>query len=133
MKKSKALLLIIGISLILTGCFNSITEYDYSAKKVTERSGATSWIFEGKYKPPVNLKVDSSFISDVNLALTKLNLPKISYRVIEKEKITGSRAHRGKFEWMDYPQGKLTVNRSTTSDVNYDRYNCIWKVTISKK
>ena len=123
---------IIGISLVLNAC-NSITEYDYSARKTIETSGAISWIFEGKYKPPLNLKNDSTFISSVNIALTKLGIPKIINRAIEKEKLTGYRAHRGDYEWADYPLGFLLIQRSSDSDINYDNYDCIWKVIIKKR
>ena len=133
MKKTKRYFLIITITLLLYGCFNSVTEFDYSFKKTTERSGATSWIFKGEYKPPINLKNDNNFISDVNVVLTKIDLPQINNRVIEKEKITGSRVHRTIFEWSDYPLGILQVKRSTDKDANYDGYDCIWKVTLIEK
>ncbi len=123
---------IIGISLVLNAC-NSVTEYDYSARKTIGRSGAIMWIFEGEYKPPLKLKNDSTFISSVNLVLTKLELPKISNVAIEKEKLTGYRADRGDYEWADYPLGLLLIQRSSDSDINYDNYDCIWKVIIKKR
>ena len=123
---------IIGISLVLNAC-NSVTEYDYSTRKTTGRSGAIMWIFEGEYKPPLKLKNDSTFISSVNLVLTKLELPKISNVAIEKEKLTGYRTDRGTYEWADYPLGQLRIQRSSDSDINYDNYDCIWKVIIKKR
>jgi hypothetical protein len=128
----KIFFIIIGISLVLNAC-NSITEYDYTARKTIETSGATSWIFEGKYRPPMKLENDSTFLSSVNLALTKLKLPKISNIAIEKSKLTNSGYDNGSYEWLDYPIGILKIQRSSGSDVNYDNYNCIWKVTIEKR
>ena len=118
--------------MVLNAC-NSVTEYDYSTRKTTGRSGEIMWIFEGEYSPPLKLKNDSTFISSVNLVLTKLELPKISNVAIEKEKLTGYRTDRGAYEWADYPLGQLRIQRSLDRDINYDYYDCIWKVIIKKR
>ena len=51
------------------------TIYDFSYRKAIEQSGATSWIFEGKNKPPLKLSDKTQFIEDINLALDAIGLP----------------------------------------------------------
>lgn len=109
------------------------TEYDFSYNKVTETSGATSWIFEGNYKPPLHLSDDAAFVHSINLVLDTLQLPLVEKAVLEKEKITGFRTDRRIFEWDVYPLGILRVTRSSAKDAKYNDYDCIWKVTLTEK
>ena len=105
-------------------------KYDFSFRQVTERSGATSWIFEGKHKPPLWLDGGSGFVGSVNDALEAASLPAVSSAVPERSSITGSRVHRAQYLWEDYPRGELRVERSLCSDNTYQKYDCIWKITV---
>lgn len=117
--------------ILLIGCFeNKKTQYDYSFELTTEISGAKSWIFKGKYRPPLNLNNDSVFINHINRALGEIGLPNIYTRVLEKELKTGYRQDRGIYEWVDYPLGVLQITRSTENNANHNLYNCIWKITL---
>ena len=108
------------------------TIYDFSYRKAIEQSGATSWIFEGKNKPPLKLSDKTQFIEDINLALDAIGLPMVSHYVPERESLTGSRIHRGEFLWEDYQLGKLLIHRSICKSLDYKDYDCIWKISVSK-
>jgi len=108
------------------------TTYDYSCRKVTERSGATSWIFEGKHRPPLELDGGSGFVVSVNRALQAAGLPGVVGAVPERSSITGFRGDRGRYQWKRYAKGPLTVARSLCTDVRYQHYDCIWKVTVEE-
>jgi hypothetical protein len=109
------------------------TVYDFSCRKVTETSGASSWIFEGKHRPPLRLDGGAGFLGSVNKALEAANLPGVAEVVPERESITGSRGDRTKYQWEEYPGGRLTVARSLCSDARYRNYDCIWKITLEEQ
>jgi len=113
--------------------YKKVTEYDFSANKAIEQSGATSWIFQGKFKPPLILSEPNAFIQSVNKALRAVSLPAISEAVPEREELTGSRVHRGEYLWKGYEKGRLIVQRSLCKDASYEYYDCIWKITIGSR
>jgi hypothetical protein len=106
------------------------TVYDFSCRKVAETSGATSWIFEGKYKPPLRLDGGLGFLESVNKALEAASLPVVTETVPEASEVSGSRADRTKYRWQAYPRGLLTLARSLCTDAEFRDYDCIWKITL---
>ncbi len=121
----------------LSGCVKSKevkpNEVKYLPKKVIERSGAKSWIFDEQ--PPIDLENRENFIHDVNIALRAAELPEIYSWVTEKSNITSSRYDRTIYEWPDYPLGVLQVKRSSSRnwEENGNHYDVIWKITLQEK
>ncbi len=105
-------------------------KYDCSVNKVIEKSGATSWIFHKKFKPPLILSKEKDFILTVNNALQAINLPLIDTAVPELEELTGLRFDRGRYLWKNYEKGQLTIQRSLCKDISGNYYDCIWKITL---
>lgn len=110
---------------------NSKKIYDFSHRRVGEQSGATSWIFEGKNKPPFTYSDKKQLLKDINLVLSTISLPLVSDYVVERESLTGLRVHRGQFLWENYQSGKLIIHRDICKDLDSKEYDCIWKVTVS--
>lgn len=108
------------------------TVYDFSYRNVTETSGASSWIFEGKHRPPLRLDGGSGFVASVNRALEATNLPGVTEAIPERSSLTGSRADRTRYQWEEYPGGRLTIARSLCKDAQYRDYDCIWKITLDE-
>ena len=107
------------------------TEYRY--KITTEKSGATSYIFEGNEKPKLNLCGNNICdVASVNDALKFLELPSISDGVSDLSSITGARTDRGLYYWENYSLGTLTIERSLCSSGS-ENFNCIWKVRIKEE
>ncbi|MCP4749061.1 MAG: hypothetical protein GY874_23445 [Desulfobacteraceae bacterium] len=131
--KTFFLVLFYAISVTLLGCgFDPEKPFEnLTYRKTTEKSGATSYIFEGDVKPLLSLSSDGSTtnIVEINAVLKFLNLPEISRNVPDKGYVTKSRIYRGEYHWEDYPLGKLILRRTR------DRKNgdLIWKVTIKHK
>ena len=102
-------------------------------KKITEQSGATSYIFENP-GPVLTLNSDASTskIEDINAALKFIGLPEINQNVRD-EGILG-RMYRGQYRWDDYSLGKLEIRRTLATDSKtYKKYDAIWKITIDSK
>jgi len=132
-KKNRQKIVLLFLTLIVFSCFNDKKpEYDYSFTESKINDRIVNWIFTNKYKPPLNLEDENQFIKDVNSVLDSIGIPRINTKVIEKEKLTKSRYDRAIFEWENYPEGKLIITRNTDKDVNYNTYDCIWKVSIIK-
>ncbi|MCI5196278.1 MAG: hypothetical protein D3919_08620 [Candidatus Electrothrix sp. AW5] len=126
------------IATALIGCGPDPSNSDYwHFKKVIESSGATSYIFDGDVKPPLELNSDKNAsltsTADVNAALRKIGLPAINETRPDKGYAENNRAWRGQYLWEDYPQGRLIVSRTTArSKGNFDTYDAIWKITIDR-
>ena len=125
-----------------------VFEYDYTYRKAKEKSGATSYIFEGESKPPITLSFDGDTnsvadVSEINVVLRLLNLPEVSYRVSELSSITGYRWDRASYLWESYPIGMLNIERTICKRTSVthgffaslfassENYDCIWKVTLN--
>ncbi|QDT42745.1 hypothetical protein Pan241w_28340 [Gimesia alba] len=131
---------------VITGCgpnaeelkrLNPEISANWGSKKVTETSGATSYIFEGDVKPPLKVNNDENAtlasIDDVNAVLKSLNLPTVSETRPDKGSLEKRRYLRGQYHWPDYPLGLLVVERMTATDKRtYENYDAIWKVRIDK-
>ena len=97
-------------------------------RRITETSGATSYIFEVETAPKLRLFGDRLLAPEgVNVALAAIGLPPVQGPAREEEAITGSRFGRGEYYWRDYPPGTLRVQRSTRGGDDI-----LWKVTLTE-
>ena len=140
MKSSNTILLTILFLIHLTGisCVQAKDQKDvlpWSLREAKETSGAISYIFDSKPKPPLKLGKNSELLElkIINRILKSKKLPLLTKLVKDREKISGLRAHRGSYYWPDYPRGALTVTRTLTRD-NYGakEYDAIFKITIQQ-
>ena len=53
--------IVILIILVLFGCKEIETEYDYTARKVETQDETSIWIFEGEFAPPLLLSNEQDF------------------------------------------------------------------------
>lgn len=120
----------IGLLVFLVSCQSS-AQSGFTFRQARETSGATSWIFEDKSKPPLHLDDQAMFVRSVNDALANIGLPKVERAVPELQSITKSRLDRATFKWDDYARGVLTVQRTLCQDSWLKKYDCIWKVTLT--
>jgi hypothetical protein len=121
-----------SVALLLSLCGRNKPEFSYVFEKYSDRNGNEVWRFAGDYPPPLLLESNEEFIYSINLALDTIGLPRINQAVQEKEKLTGFRAHRGIYEWKNYPLGILTVERMLEYAKGSEGYDSIWKIRLKK-
>lgn len=141
------LLAFCAVNLVLIGCEKTtegLTKIDpgsssnWTSRKVTESSGATSYIFEGDVRPPLNLKTTYKTATiasteDVNAVLGYLGLPTVAEPQPDKGNLENNPYYRGQYHWPEYPLGPLVVYRSVSKDKRTSEfYDDIWKVRIDK-
>ncbi len=108
-------------------------EYNFNFRIATETSGATSYIFEGKYPPPLNL-IGGEYADhrSVNKVLAVIPLPEVSRDARERSKITGSRYDRQKYIWKGHLEGRdMVLYGSLCRNQSHENYDCIWKILIA--
>ena len=132
MKNFILVIILFTLNLVLIISINSETPYDYSFEKKYDSKGTLFFEFKGKYKPSLSHESYAKFHTDVNLVLEKLNLPKLSDSYNKKVKIADFRNDFGMYEWSEYPEGQLKILRSSGTDVNFDSYDCINTIILSK-
>lgn len=127
MKRATSLLLIAGL---LSSCDNGERPVSWDYREVTETSGATSYIFQGRATPQIRDVDRREMIDDVNAVLDAVSLPHVSNSMRLADP-PAFRPHREtKHQWPDYPGGRLEIQRKICSksyDKNQD-YSCVWKV-----
>ena len=120
-------------------CFFSCSSkinYDYSFKQTivcnyNNQVEKVYWISNYEGRPPLNLKVDSLFVKDLNKVLDTIKLPRVNYKADLLSNITGyKRIHNDQYVYEDYTLGKLTVYRAMGSDRLNTYWDGVWKVYL---
>ena len=129
-----------GLSLfVFLFCFFSCSDninYDYSFEQTivcnyNNQVEKVYWVSNYEGRPPLNLKVDSLFVKDLNKVLDTINLPRVNYKADLLSNITGyERIHNDQYVYEDYTLGKLTVYRAIGSDRLNTSWDGVWKVYL---
>lgn len=106
--------------------------YEYTV--IGDTDDATSFIFTSNSKPELTIDETGSVnIETINAALTRLNLPRLTYAVPELSSITGLAGDTGVYYWEDYLFGSLTIWRASCQEGSDKSYDCISRVTVSNQ
>jgi hypothetical protein len=101
-------------------------------RQCTERSGATSYIYEAKEKPRIDISLDGTptNLSQVNAALQNAGLPPVS----TLPTLVRDRQNMRKY-WYGYPLGVMQLQLTTcawdSATAGYP--TCAWKITIEPR
>ncbi|MCX7975101.1 MAG: hypothetical protein N3B16_11495 [Candidatus Aminicenantes bacterium] len=115
--------------------------YNYIKEESKDLYKLTVRYFFPEPGPRLNLTIDPSGrylhlddIDEVNQVLEYIGLKKVTHGAKELASITGSQLDVNLYQWDDYPDGILVIERAICRDKEtFNSYNCLQSITLTRR